>query len=208
MIAAKSGSMPGSQEIGGAPSVGAPTVGSGGEAVGASATSARQAARAQLVQGEPERVEVALRGRGSAAEQLGRHVAAACPRAAACQRTARRRPRSKRSARPKSSSFTSPPSVTRALEGLMSRWSTPWRWAAASPRARPQPQRRAPPPGQGQGQLREALADHVLRDDVGVSAHRADAEHGDDVGVLQAGDGARLGLEVLADQGPRLLRRR
>ncbi len=40
-------------------------------------------------------------------------------------------------ARPKSSSLTSPVSASIALAGLMSRWSTPRRCAAASPRHRP-----------------------------------------------------------------------
>ena len=43
-------------------------------------------------------------------------------------------------ASPKSTSFTAPEaSSTIALASLMSRWRTPWRWAAASPRARSSP---------------------------------------------------------------------
>ena len=52
-------------------------------------------------------------------------------------------------ARPKSSSFTSPLSVSTTLPGLMSRWSTPRRWAALRPRARSLPMERARSPGTG-----------------------------------------------------------
>jgi hypothetical protein len=46
-------------------------------------------------------------------------------------------------AMPKSRSFTSPFAPRTTLAGLMSRWSTPCRCAAASPRARPTPMLKA-----------------------------------------------------------------
>jgi hypothetical protein len=57
------------------------------------------------------------------------------------------------------------------------------------------------PPRQGQGQLGQALSAQVLGDEIGVVRHLAHAEHGDDVGVLQPGDGACLDLEVRASLG-------
>ena len=108
----------------------------------------RQLAGQHLVEHDPHRVEVGLRARRRDRAPARARGTARCPRSI--------RPRSSAAmfaarAMPKSVTLSRPSSVRIMLWGLMSRWTTPWRWANSSASSawaaqfdRPRPRAAAP----------------------------------------------------------------
>ena len=105
-----------------------------------------------------------------------------------------------RRAMPKSITFTRPSRVTMMFAGLMSRWITPWAWAAASASATFSAISAALAGGEpaAAGEvLREGPALDVLHHDVVRLAVHAGVVDVDDVGVVEAGGGLGLAAEPL-----------
>jgi len=103
---------------------------------------------------------------------------------------------------PKSVTFTPPSSVMRTLPGLMSRWTTPWRWAEASA---PRPARRSRRPWSGRAaglsqHRRKRTAVDELHDDEVRARVLAPVEHRDDVGMGELGGGLGLPAEPLHER--------
>ena len=117
------------------------------------------------------------------------------------RRAASRRAGSARAAfaRPKSSTFTRPSVVSMMLAGLRSRWTMPFSWAAASASARAMPIVDHPPTGSppSRNQAIERLALHQLHREEAHAAGLLDRVDGDDVRVIERGDGLGLALEAL-----------
>ena len=114
-------------------------------------------------------------------------------------------------ARPKSATLTRPPddsSAIRTFSGLMSRWTTPARWAAASAETT------GSSSASGLGRRHRGLgADHVAQGVTGDQLHHqvegaaldvrvlALVEDVDDVRVREPGGGAGLALEPVGERG-------
>ncbi len=101
---------------------------------------------------------------------------------------------------PKSVTLTRPSSSTMTLCGLKSRWMTPRLWAKRAARRTWMVMSIARPGSSGpssRDQLLERAALEELHRDVVGAVELAAVEDLDDVGVLQAGGGARLAAEAL-----------
>ena len=91
-----------------------------------------------------------------------------------------------------------PSAASRTLPGFRSRWTMPSRCASATPRASASTSSAARRAGQGVPSSRsvQAAPVDVLQLEVGQAVGLADVVDLHDVGVLQAGDGLRLGQEA------------
>ena len=105
---------------------------------------------------------------------------------------------------PKSATLTWPSLAIRTLPGLMSRWTMPRAWAAASPWATPAPIRATwrggsvPAPAQDR---RQVLAVDELHDDERPARVLAVVVDGDDVRVVERGGGLGLLAETRGEVG-------
>ena len=161
----------------------------------------RHLAGQQLVENDPERVDV----------RAARRPAAPGPARARCSRRCRARCRSAVSlswassgrAIPKSVTFASPVPFRSTFCGLTSRWTKPCSWAKREPAGdRDRELERAARPAAGRSradELLQVLAGDVLEDDERAAVVLAPVDHGDDVRVGEAGDELRLPPEAVDD---------